>query len=94
MKTVPSNEKSEVSLGVQLDTPVIAEARAAIEPQWPRYTSSTSIPRLHSESLGHGRLVLSRWDRFLDLVSNGYGRNVIVVNGESLDIASVAAVAR
>lgn len=47
-----------------------------------------------TQALHHGRLVLSRWDRLLDLVKNSNGRQVIAVDGESLDLASVLAVAR
>lgn len=44
------------------------------------------------EPLGHGRLVLSRWDDFLDIIS---GRDEdLVVDGHSLDLATIVAVAR
>ena len=46
----------------------------------------------HSNSLGHGQLVLSRWHRFLDVIT---GRNEdLVIDGQSLDLAAIVAVAR
>ena len=50
--------------------------------------------RSSTQALHHGRLVLSRWDRLLDLVKSPYGRQAIAVDGDSLDVASVVAVAR
>ena len=41
---------------------------------------------------GHGRLVLSRWSKFLNVLS-GTGETLIV-DGDSLDVTSIVAVAR
>jgi len=45
------------------------------------------------ERIGHGRLVVSRWDRLLSIISDGEKTHVNV-DGVSLDIANVVAVAR
>lgn len=50
--------------------------------------------RSSTQALHHGRLVLSRWDRLLGLVKSPNGRQAIAVDGGSLDVASVLAVAR
>ena len=54
--------------------------------------TSTTILAANPEPLGHGRLVLSRWDSFLDIIT-GRGQELIV-DGQSLDPATVVAVAR
>ena len=56
--------------------------------------SSTCALKLCNESLDHSQLVLSRWEKLFGLISNECGGNVVFVDGESLDIASVIAVAR
>ena len=44
------------------------------------------------ENLGHGRLVLARWDSLLDMLS-GCG-DELAVDGDSLNLAAIVAVAR
>ena len=55
---------------------------------------SVSVPKHCDESLDHARLVLSRWDTFIDIISSRCGGKVVPLDGESLDVASVTAVAR
>lgn len=80
-----------MSVSSEVETP------AMMEPGTFNNLASTgcvaSMPAESNESLGHGRLVLSRWDILLDLTGNGYERKA-VVDGQSLNIASVTAVAR
>lgn len=45
-----------------------------------------------SQSMRHGHVVLAGWDCLLDLVHGGSAE--VVVNGESLRLAKVVAVAR
>ena len=75
-------------------TSVVQEAMTVVEPQSLEHISSISLPKLCNESLDHSQLVLSRWDKLFGLISNECGRKVVPVDGESLDIASVTAVAR
>ena len=72
----------------------VPEAMTVVETQSLELVSSISVPKLCNESLDHSQLVLSRWDKLLGLISNECGRKVVPVDGESLDIASVVAVAR
>jgi len=61
-----------------------------VMPRSPHQLDSTSTAT--SEPLGHGRLVLSRWDEFLKVIT---GRaEDLVVDGHSLDLATIVAVAR
>ena len=70
------------------------EAMTVVEPQSLEHISSVAVPKLCNESVDHSQLVLSRWDKFFGLISNDCGRKAVPVGGESLDIASVTAVAR
>ena len=49
-------------------------------------------PDASPEILGHGSLVLSRWHRFLDVIT-GEADNLLV-DGKSLDLATILAVSR
>ena len=73
---------------------IVLEAMTVDEPQSLEHISSISVPKLCNESLDHSQLVLSRWDKLFGLISNECGRTVVPVDGESLDMASVVAVAR
>ena len=72
----------------------VREAMNLVEPQLPEQVSSLSIPKLCNESLDHSQLVLARWDKLFGLISNECGSKKVSVDGESLDIVSIVAVAR
>ena len=55
------------------------------------YLPEISLPS-PTELLGHGSLVLSRWDNFLDVLTGR--RTSLVIDGHSLDVAAIVAVAR
>lgn len=65
-----------------------------VEPLSREHTSSISVPKPCNESLDHSQLVLSRWDKLFGLINNECGGKTVLVDGETLDIASVVAVAR
>lgn len=59
----------------------------------PRQLSQPLSPSSQAvEAVGHGGLVLSRWDKFVGIIS-GRGQD-LVVDGVSLDLATIVAVAR
>ena len=79
-----------MSVDVESHKSVIMEASTVIEPPSPRSIS----PKSCNKTLDHSRLILSRWDTFLNLISNDCDKSFVAVGGDSLDVASVVAVAR
>ena len=68
-------------------------ANAAVKYNTPHslYLPETTPPS-ETELVGHGRLVLARWENFLDVLTGR--REDLVVDGRSLDLAAIVAVAR
>ena len=71
--------------------PQIATRKGSESPQRQDYGPESRRTPKHDGN-GHGRLVLKRWDKFLDIIS---GRETdLAIDGESLDLAVIVAVAR
>ena len=64
----------------------------SIKHEMPHLQDLNTMPLPDAPTLGHGRLVVSRWDNFIDVLT---GRSAdLVVDGRSLDLATIVAVAR
>lgn len=86
--------KSDLSVGKEPEAPVIIEAETVRKSQASHCKNSIPISKCCNEALGHGRLVLSRWDAFLRHLNDSCGGITVTIDGVSLDIASVEAAAR
>ncbi|KAL8643443.1 MAG: hypothetical protein Q9226_008370 [Calogaya cf. arnoldii] len=88
---VPS-EDDGVSNGPQ--TPRVAELGSFMEYPPPEEISTPPASVPSQKALGHGHLTLTRWNALLKLITSSSENSFVALDGASLDIASVVAVAR
>ena len=93
-EALPASQTREMVLYQEPGKPVMTEDGTTIEALSPKRVSSVSGPKYCDESLDYARLALTRWDTLLDVISDRCDRKVVAVDSESLDAASVTAVAR
>ncbi|KAL8949237.1 MAG: hypothetical protein Q9222_004636 [Ikaeria aurantiellina] len=82
------------SINGEPKTPMSEEVDSSIE--YPLPSESSRIPTSASriETLGYSRQVLSRWEKLFEYIARNACQGVAVVDGASLDMSSIVAVAK